>query len=162
MAVRAMWVALYLKISLLFIFAVNTMFVMDEFWQFGQAKHLFDEFFHTVWPGKTVGANLFFKLSHWIGWDAQSMVLSGRIQTALLTCATLYIIYRIALSMGEQAVYAAQNANTQFDLAIAKVSPDANLDLGSYENAAEKLRVITNTYGDRVRLSGQNQTVSGS
>lgn len=101
-----MWVALFLKISMLFILSVNTMFVMDEFWQFGRAKHLFDEFFHTVWPGKAVGSNIFYKLSHWIGWDAQSMLLAGRLQTALLSCATTYVVYRVARSLGEPVVHA--------------------------------------------------------
>ncbi|MEO1493893.1 MAG: hypothetical protein AAFV19_17205 [Pseudomonadota bacterium] len=80
--------------------------MMDEFWQFGQSKHLFDEFFHTKWPGKAVGYAVFYKLSHWAGWDAQSMLLIGRLQTALLTCGLLVIIYRIARSMDEPAVFA--------------------------------------------------------
>ena len=62
----------------------------------------------------------------------------------------------------EHAIYASQSAQRQFDIAIKQSEPGALEEMKSYQAAAEKLRVITNSYGDRVRLANQNQTQLGS
>lgn len=98
--------AITVKIVILFVLAVNTRFVMDEFWQFGQSKYLFNGFFETIWPAKAVGYAVFYEPSHWLGWDAQSMLLFGRLQTALLGCGTIALIYAIARSMDESRLRA--------------------------------------------------------
>jgi len=89
------------KVVLLFVHAANSRFVMDEFVQLGWAKYLANGLFDTVWPGKAVGYSVFYKLAHVIGWDATSILFAGRMQTALLACATLAIIYTCARSLGE-------------------------------------------------------------
>jgi hypothetical protein len=89
-----------LKIAILFLLAWNTRFVMDEFVQFGWAKYLGNGLFETVWPAKSAGPTIFFKIAHLIGWDARSILLAGRFQTAILACGTLAIVYSCARSLG--------------------------------------------------------------
>ncbi|WP_143749088.1 hypothetical protein [Mesorhizobium sp. WSM3868] len=95
-----------LKIALLFALAWNCRFVMDEFGQLGYAKHLFNGLFATVQPSKAVGSTAFYKLAHLIGWDATSILLVGRMQTALLACATIALVYACARALGEDRVRA--------------------------------------------------------
>ncbi|TIN81715.1 MAG: hypothetical protein E5X94_04890, partial [Mesorhizobium sp.] len=95
-----------LKIALLFALAWNCRFVMDEFGQLGYAKHLFNGLFATVQPSKAVGSAAFYKLAHLIGWDATSILLVGRMQTALLACATIALVYACARALGEDRVRA--------------------------------------------------------
>lgn len=79
---------------------------MDEFGQLGYAKHLFNGLFATVQPSKAVGSAAFYKLAHLIGWDATSILLVGRMQTALLACATIALVYACARALGEDRVRA--------------------------------------------------------
>jgi len=95
-----------LKVALLFVLAWTSRFVMDEFVQLGWAKYLGHGLFETVWHPKAVGYVVFFKLAHLIGWDARSILLAGRIETAVLGCATLAIIYACARELGESRVRA--------------------------------------------------------
>lgn len=90
-----------LKIILLFVFAWRIRLVMDEFVWLGNAKYLFNGYFDTVWPAKTVGYALFYKLSHVAGSDAASILVIGRFQTALLGCATVALVYACARALGE-------------------------------------------------------------
>lgn len=99
-------VLIALKVVLLFAFAWNTRFVMDEFAQLGFAKYLPDDFFQTVWPAKAIGYAIFYKIAHLVGWDATSILLAGRIQTALLACVTLGIVYSSARALGENRLRA--------------------------------------------------------
>jgi hypothetical protein len=89
-----------LKIALLFILSWNTRFVMDEFVQFGFAKYLGNGLFDTTWPPKSVGYIVFYKAAHLIGWDARSMLLLGRMQTALLAVASIAAVYSCARAVG--------------------------------------------------------------
>ncbi|GEM_PF-629605 len=90
------------KIILLFILAWNSRFVMDEFAQLGFAKYFSDGMFDTVWPSKAAGYTAFAWVSHQIGGNAVSIVLSGRMMNALLACGTLAMIYGCARSLGQQ------------------------------------------------------------
>ncbi len=94
-------VMIALKIITLFVVAWNSRFVMDEFGQLGWAKYLGNGLFDTIWPAKAAGATAFYKLAHLTGWDAQSILLIGRMQTALLGCGTLGLIYGCARALGE-------------------------------------------------------------
>jgi hypothetical protein len=96
-----------LKITILFLTAWNRRFIMDEFAQLGWARYLGHELFDTIWPSKTVGFTVFIKLAHLIGWDAQSILLAGRMQTALLACATLTIVFACARTLGHSRVRSA-------------------------------------------------------
>ena len=87
------------KLALLFLLAWNTRFVMDEFVQLGWAKYVDDQLYVTNWPVKAVGSAVFYKLAHSIGWDAQSILLIGRLQTAVLACGTLALIYGCARAL---------------------------------------------------------------
>ncbi|MTI02420.1 hypothetical protein [Roseibium sp. RKSG952] len=102
----AIRVALCAKLGFLVFFAFNTQFVMDEFWQFGQSKYLGNGFFDTIWPSKAVGYAVFYKPAHWLGWDAESAIMIGRLQTALLACGTLALLYGIARKLGQDRVRA--------------------------------------------------------
>ncbi|MEO6153661.1 MAG: hypothetical protein ABIT09_11290 [Croceibacterium sp.] len=93
--------AIAAKLAILFAFAWHARFVMDEFVFLGNAKYLAHDFFHTIWPAKTVGYAVFFDLAHRIGWDAVSILRIGRFQTALLGCATVALVYACARAMGE-------------------------------------------------------------
>ena len=103
----AIGILLATKIILLFVLAWNRRFVMDEFVQFGWAQYLSNGLFETIWPAKAVGYAIFFRLAHLIGWDAHSMLLIGRLQTALLGCATLALIYGSARSLGQSRMRSA-------------------------------------------------------
>jgi hypothetical protein len=90
-----------IKIIVLFILAWNRRIVMDEFVQFGWAKYLSNGLFETIWPTKAVGYAVFFDLAHLVGWDARSMLLTGRTEAALLACGTLAIVYALARAIGQ-------------------------------------------------------------
>lgn len=94
-------VAIALKVVLIFMFSWHIRLVMDEFAQLGYAKYFSSGLFETIQPTKAVGFAVFYKLAHLIGWDASSILLAGRIQTALLACATLTLVYACARALGE-------------------------------------------------------------
>lgn len=89
------------KIGILWWFAWNRRFVMDEFDQLNWAKYVGHGFFETIWPVKSVGYAVFFDIAHLIGWNARSILLIGRMETALLACGTLALVYGIARSLGQ-------------------------------------------------------------
>lgn len=91
-----------LKVALIFIFAWHIRLVMDEFAQLGYAKYFANGLFDTIQPPKAVGFAVFYKLAHLIGWNAASIILVGRMQTALLACGTLLLVYACARALGEQ------------------------------------------------------------
>jgi len=95
-----------LKLATLFVLAWNTQFVMDEFVQLGWAKYLNDGFVETVSHPKALGYAIFYSLAHLIGWDAASILLAGRLQTAVLACGTLGLIYASARALGEDKLRA--------------------------------------------------------
>lgn len=95
-----------LKLLFLFTFAVHGRFVMDEFVQLGWAKYLGHGLFDTIWPAKAVGYAVFYKAAHLIGWDARSILIAGRLQTALLGCVTIAMLYAIARSLGSDRLRA--------------------------------------------------------
>lgn len=85
------------KLVVLIVLALNTLFVMDEFWQFGQSKYLWNGFYETIWPVKSVGYALWYAPAHELGWDATSTLLAGRlwaVSTVLATCAVIAAIGR--------------------------------------------------------------------
>ncbi|TGQ17467.1 MULTISPECIES: hypothetical protein [unclassified Mesorhizobium] len=94
-------IAVAIKIVILFVFAYKCRFVMDEFVQLGWAKYFSHGLFDTIWHPKAVGYAVFFGIAHLIGWDATSILLAGRIQTALLACATVATVYACARALGE-------------------------------------------------------------
>jgi hypothetical protein len=96
-----------LKVAALFILAFNRLFVMDEFAQLGWAKYVGDGLFHTVWPSKAVGFQLFITPAHLVGLNARSILLIGRMEMALLACGTLAIVYALARSLGQSRMRAA-------------------------------------------------------
>ncbi len=67
--------------------------------------------------------------------------------------------FRPELKRLEKAIYACQNAKTQFQLVSDKVGAT---DMSGFDEAAEGLRVVTNIYGDRVREQAQKNTQSAS
>lgn len=95
-----------LKLIILLGFALNTRFVMDEFGQLGYAKYFGHGLFETILPAKAVGSTAFYKLALFIGWDAPSMALAGRIMTAIVACATLAIVFSTARALGEDRLRA--------------------------------------------------------
>ena len=54
-----------------------------------------------------MGFAVFIDLAHLIGWDARSMLLIGRMETAVLACGTLALVYAIARSLGQSRTRAA-------------------------------------------------------
>lgn len=101
---RFAWILLALialKLALLFAFAWHSRFVMDEFLQLGYAKYLGNGLFETVEPPKALGFTVFIKLAHLAGNDAVSILLAGRVQTAVLACATVAMVYACARALGE-------------------------------------------------------------
>lgn len=100
-------VLIILKIVLLFVFAWHVRLVMDEFGQVGYAKYIASGMlFDTVQPTKALGFAVFYKLAHLIGWDAPSILLISRLQTALLACAIIGMVYAMARTLGEDRLRA--------------------------------------------------------
>ena len=94
-------IAVATKIVILFVFAWKARFVMDEFVQLGWAKYFSNGLFDTIWHPKAVGYAIFYEIAHLIGWDATSILLVGRVQTAVLACATVAMVYACARALGE-------------------------------------------------------------
>jgi hypothetical protein len=94
------------KLVLLFVLAWNSRFVMDEFQQLGFAKYFPGDFFATIWPAKAIGYAVFYKAAHLVGWDAVSILLAGRMQGAILACATLTLLYLCARALGDDRLRA--------------------------------------------------------
>lgn len=94
------------KVVLLFVLAWNSRFVMDEFVQLGFAKYFGHGLFETVWPAKAVGYTAFAELAHLIGWNAVSILLTGRMLGALLACGIIAMVYACARALGEDRVRA--------------------------------------------------------
>lgn len=99
-------IGIAIKVILIFVFAWHIRLIMDEFAQLGYAKYFAHGLFDTIQPPKAVGFAVFYKLAHLIGWDAVSIILIGRIQTALLACGTLLLVYACARALGEQRLRA--------------------------------------------------------
>ncbi len=93
-------VYLALKVAVLIILALNTRFVMDEFWTISQPVWLFEETFETHWPGKAVGYVLFYEIAHAIGWDATSILITARLITVGLVVGLLGTVYLTARALG--------------------------------------------------------------
>lgn len=99
--VSTIWTLVALKIAVLFALAWNRRIVMDEFAQLGWAKYIGHGLYSTIWPAKSMGFAVFIDLAHMIGWDGESILLIGRMETAALACGTLGIIYALARTLGE-------------------------------------------------------------
>lgn len=104
--VRLISACIAVKLVLLFALAWNSRFVMDEYWQLGQSKYLFNGYFETMWPPKSVGYMVFYKPAYWLGWDSVSTVLIGRLLTAMLGCGTVAMVYMCARSLGQDRLRA--------------------------------------------------------
>jgi hypothetical protein len=68
---------LNLKLVIPFAFALKSRFVMDEFVPIRLGAISRGRFVRHDLASKAVGYDLFYKLAHWLGQDAQSMLLSG-------------------------------------------------------------------------------------
>lgn len=99
-------VSIAIKVALIFVFAWHIRIIMDEFAQVGYAKYFANGLFDTIQPPKAVGFAVFYKLAHLIGWDAVSIILIGRMQTAILACGTLLLVYACARALGEERLRA--------------------------------------------------------
>lgn len=88
------------KIVMLGYLSLNTRFVMDEFWQFGQTKYLWNGFYDTIWPVKSVGYALWYAPAHGVGWDATSTLLAGRAWALVTVLATLGVVAGISRNLG--------------------------------------------------------------
>lgn len=87
--------------------AYNRRIVMDEFVQFGWAKYIATQIDYLAkHHPKALGYAIFFEDAHLIGWDARSMLLIGRMQTAALACGTLAMVYACARAIGQSQLRA--------------------------------------------------------
>ena len=80
---------------------------MDEFWQLNQSKLVGHGFYTNFWPAKAIGYALFYQPARWLASSATSMLLVGRLETALLACGTLAIVYATARSLGQSRMRSA-------------------------------------------------------
>lgn len=99
-------VAIALKIVLLFALSLHSVVVMDEFVQLGFAKYLGNGLFDTIWPVKSVGYAVFYKLAHVLGWDAVSVLQIGRVMTAVLGCCIVGMVYYSSRLLSASRVHA--------------------------------------------------------
>lgn len=99
-------ISIAFKVTLIFVFAWHIRLVMDEFAQLGYAKYFANGLFETIQSPKAVGFAVFYKIAHLIGWNASSILLVGRMQTALLACGTLTLVYFCARALGNHRLRA--------------------------------------------------------
>ncbi|MFV2054384.1 glycosyltransferase family 39 protein [Aliiroseovarius sp. YM-037] len=100
LVIKLVMVALALKIVTLFALALNTRFVMDEFWQFHQAYYVFNGIFETIWPEKTVFYVAVFKIAGVLGNDAVSELLIARVLSAGLATLLVGVVYLTSRTLG--------------------------------------------------------------
>jgi len=89
------------KLIMLAVLALNTRFVMDEFWQFGQSKYLDGAFYDTVWPVKAVGYAIIYWPAHALGPGGAETLLLGRVEAVGLVILTLATLFAIARALGQ-------------------------------------------------------------
>lgn len=145
-----------LKIAALFTLAWNRRIVMDEFAQLDWAKYLGAGLYSTIWPSKSMGFAVFIDLAHRIGWDARSMLLVGRTETAVLACGTLALVYAIARSLGQ--------ARTRAALILLILLSFSNFIERIFETRAEPLATFFGAAAllAAVRADGRRWRVAGA
>lgn len=146
-------IGLAAKVCLLLVFAWRAPFVMDEFWQAGQSKYLFNGLFETIWPAKAVGYAMFYKLAHMAGWDAASTMLIARMMTAIVSCAILFVTYSIARCLGEDRLRAL--------LIVLVLLAFSNFIERSFRTRAEPLSVLCATGALFIVLRGHRNRATG-
>ncbi len=133
-SLHAIHVYVALKAFILIGLALNTRFVMDEFWHFSQPVYLFDGIFDSIWPAKAVGYALFFEIPHAVGWDAVSTLMAGRLSTAFLALALVWVIYMLVRAQGHDQLTAL--------LAIALLLSISSFAERSFRLRSEPLAVL--------------------
>jgi hypothetical protein len=99
-AALALFVFIGLKLLLLFILALNSAFVMDEYWMAVHGLFRLDDLYRQIWPDKTVLYAAFFRLPHLLTEGSVRIMLLARAQQALLALVGLGLVYGIARNIG--------------------------------------------------------------
>ena len=94
------------KLVLLVVLALNSAFVMDEYWMAGHGLFNIDNLYKEVWPAKTVLYAAFFRVAHALGDGAVQVMLSARVQSTAVAIAGLGLLYLIARGIGRSRLEA--------------------------------------------------------
>jgi hypothetical protein len=99
-AALALLTFITLKLIFLFVLALNSAFVMDEYWTAVHGLFRLDHLYREIWPAKTVLYAAFFRIPHLLAEDSVRIMLLARTQQALLAVIGLSIVYGIARNIG--------------------------------------------------------------
>jgi hypothetical protein len=103
---RILLVFIAAKLVVLVILAVNTTFLMDEYWTVVHGLIGVDHLYKEIWPSKTVLYAPLFRLAHLVGDGAVEIMLLARAEITVVAFATLGLIYLVARQLGRSRLEA--------------------------------------------------------
>ncbi len=94
------------KLAMLAVLAVNTAYVMDEYWIVDEALLTSNRLYQDVWPSKTLLYGFFYRPAHLLGETSVEVMLVARLQTLVLAVLSLGLLYRVARNIGRPPMQA--------------------------------------------------------
>ncbi len=91
------------KLLLLALLALESAFIMDEYWIVGEGLLTRSDLYQDVWPSKTLLYAYFYRLAHGLADGAVEVMLAARVLTLGLALASLALLYRVARNIGRSA-----------------------------------------------------------
>ncbi len=95
------------KLIFLVALALNSAFVMDEYWTVVHGLFGLDHLYKDIWPAKTVLYAPFFRLPHLLGEGAVGIMLTARALMAAAAIGALWLLYLVARQIGRSRLEAA-------------------------------------------------------
>ena len=100
--VRILLVYLSAKLILLVTLALNSAFVMDEYWMVVHGLFSVDHLYKEHWPSKTVLYAPVFRIAHHLGEGAVEIMLLARAQMSVVAMGALGLLYLVARQIGRR------------------------------------------------------------
>ncbi len=105
-AMRLLLVFLAAKLVLLVALALNSAFVMDEYWMVVHGLLSTDNLYKEIWPSKTLLYTPFFRIPHLLAEDAVEIMLLARAQMTAVAMGALGLFYLVARQIGRSRLEA--------------------------------------------------------
>jgi hypothetical protein len=105
--VRILAVFIAAKIVFLTALALNSAFVMDEYWTVVHGLFGLDHLYRDIWPAKTVLYAPVFRLPHLLGEGAVEIMLVARALMSAVAIGALWLLYLVARQIGRSRLEAA-------------------------------------------------------
>jgi hypothetical protein len=102
----ALLVLIAVKLVFLFMLALNSAFIMDEYWTVVHGLIGIDHLYKEIWPTKTVLYAPAFRMPHVLGEDAVEIMLLARSQMTVLAIGSMGLLYLIARQIGRDRLVA--------------------------------------------------------